>query len=223
MDLCSLASSSMSLYGIMITQVYVYYVTYKKDKTWIKVYVAVIFFADTLNTVFNFVYMYRTLIVHFGDVAFLGNADWVFATDPALTGIIAAMVQVFFAWRVRVLTNNHWLVCIIISATLAGGSGGVATAVEVGFQPRFTLFRNFKAVVMLWLAADCFTDIFITVIMVWHLRKHKTGFKASDELVDRVIRFTMQTGLVTSICALLDLIFYLADISRRISRWLIGR
>lgn len=109
-----------------------------------KLYVAVLFFADTLNTVFDFVYMYRSLIMHFGDVAVLGNADWVFATDPALTGIIAPMVQVFFAWRVKILTNNHWLVFIIILATLAGGSGGIATAVEVGFQPHFTLFRNFK-------------------------------------------------------------------------------
>ncbi|KAK0464496.1 uncharacterized protein EV420DRAFT_1516690 [Desarmillaria tabescens] len=139
------------------------------------------------------------------------NPFLVFATDPALTGIIAAMVQAFFAWRVRVLTNNHWFVVTIILAALAGGSGGVATAVEVGFQPRFTLFRNFKSVVILWLAADCFADILITVIMVWHLRKHKTGFRASDELVDRLIRLTMQTGLVTSVCALLDLIFYLVD------------
>ncbi|PBK97733.1 hypothetical protein ARMGADRAFT_1076192 [Armillaria gallica] len=230
------------LYGIMIAQIYLYYVTYKKDKTWMKAYVAVLFFADTLNTVFDFVYMYRSLIVHFGklitkwftntanrssgDVAFLGNADWVFATDPALTGIIAAMVQVFFAWRVKVLTNNHWFVSIIILASLAGGSGGIATAVEVGIQPQFTLFRNFKSVVILWLASECFADIFITVIMVWHLffaclcsnrdaynfqRKHKTGFQASDELVDRVIRLTMQTGLITSVCATLDLIFYLVD------------
>lgn len=70
------------LYGIMIAQVYLYYVTYKKDKNWMKAYVAVLFFADSLNTVFDFVYMYRSLIVHFGDVAFLGKADWVFATGP---------------------------------------------------------------------------------------------------------------------------------------------
>ncbi|KAK0503976.1 hypothetical protein EDD18DRAFT_1344868 [Armillaria luteobubalina] len=226
------------LYGIMIAQVYLYYVTYKKDKTWMKAYasycpsVAVIFFADSLNTVFDFVYMYRSLIVHFGkliitwftntanrglgDVAFLGTADWVFGTDPALTGIIAAMVQVFFAWRVKVLTNNHWFVSIITLASLAGGSGGIATAVEVGLQPRFILFRNFKSVVILWLASECFADIFITVIMGefpigFSLRKHKTGFRASDELIDRVIRLTMQTGLMTSICATLDLIFYLVD------------
>ncbi|KAK0187947.1 hypothetical protein F5146DRAFT_1141408 [Armillaria mellea] len=218
------------LYGIMIAQVYLYYVTYKKDKTWMKAYVAILFFADSLNTVFDFVYIYRSLIVHFGkliiewftdtanrslgDVAFLGSADWVFGTDPALTGIIAAMVQVFFAWRVKILTNNHRFVSIIILASLAGGSGGIATAVEVGFQPQFILFRNFKSVVILWLASECFADIFITAIMVWHLVSFPKDFPAcpsSDELVDRVIRLTMQTGLMTSICATLDLIFYLVD------------
>ncbi|KAG7442974.1 uncharacterized protein BT62DRAFT_982177 [Guyanagaster necrorhizus] len=174
------------LYGIMITQVYLYYM---------KLYVAVLFFADTLNTVFDFVYMYRSLIMHFGKLPTFG---WTTLTHPFLQGIIAPMVQVFFAWRVKILTNNHWLVFIIILATLAGGSGGIATAVEVGFQPHFTLFRNFKAVVILWLAADCFADIFINVMVVWHL-----------DLVDRIIRLTAQTGLITSICALLDLIFFL--------------
>ncbi|KAK0221878.1 hypothetical protein IW262DRAFT_1551701 [Armillaria fumosa] len=232
------------LYGIMIAQVYLYYVTYKKDKTWMKAYashhpsVAVLFFADSLNTIFDFVYMYRSLIVHFGklitmwftntanrslgDVAFLGSADWVFGTDPALTGIIAAMVQVFFAWRVKVLTNNYWFVSIIILASLAGGSGGIATAVEVGFQPRFILFRNFKSVVILWLASECFADIFITVIMVWHLifrlpvanrdtynprENIKLGLK--PRMSSSIVLYA--TGLMTSICATLDLIFYLVD------------
>ncbi|KAK0487412.1 hypothetical protein IW261DRAFT_1558495 [Armillaria novae-zelandiae] len=215
------------LYGIMIAQVYLYY-RQNLDESLRKspsICVAVIFFADSLNTVFDFVYMYRSLIAmsHFlgaltGFLAQVGlftlyiDASMsLLCVDPALTGIIAAMVQVFFAWRVKVLTNNHWFVCIIILASLAGGSGGVATAVEVGFQPQFILFRNFKSVVILWLASECFADIFITVIMGKFLRKHKTGFQASDELVDRVIRLTMQTGLMTSICATLDLIFYLVD------------
>ncbi|KAJ6563536.1 hypothetical protein B0H10DRAFT_1107053 [Mycena sp. CBHHK59/15] len=42
-------------------------------------------------------------------------------------------------------------------------------------------------------------------------RARKSGFKHTDVLVDRIIRLTVHTGLLTSVCAMLDLIFYLAD------------
>ncbi|KIY71204.1 hypothetical protein CYLTODRAFT_487422 [Cylindrobasidium torrendii FP15055 ss-10] len=217
------------LYGIMMTQVYLYYVTFKRfvfqpppvvkangrllfrDHIWMKLFVALLFVLDTLNAAFDFAYMYESLVIHFGDIPFLNNADWVFATDPVLTGIIACLVQLFFVWRIKVLTGNYLFVAVVTLATLAGCAGGIATTVEVIQQPRFTLFQNFKSVVILWLAAECVADISITGILVWHLRKHKSGFNQSDEVIDRIIRLTMQTGMLTSICASLDLIFFLCD------------
>lgn len=62
-------------------------------------------------------------------------------------------------------------------------------------------------------------------------RKHKTGFKTSDLMIDRIIRgrlrimipesstpnaetiVTVQTGLITSVVAVVDLIVYLTDVS----------
>ncbi|KAJ7600786.1 hypothetical protein C8J56DRAFT_1038418 [Mycena floridula] len=206
------------LYGIMITQVYLYFTTFKRDKAWMKILVSVLFVADTMNAIFDFIYIYNSVIVHFDDVPFLMNADWVFATDPGLTGIIACIMQVFFAWRIKVLTNNTWLACVVVSFAIAGGVGGIITAVEVERITAFVDFRKFKSVVILWLAAECICDALIASILVWHLvssypsgRKRKTGFQISDELVDRIIRLTMQTGFLTALCATLDLCFFLSD------------
>ncbi|THV03814.1 hypothetical protein K435DRAFT_851419 [Dendrothele bispora CBS 962.96] len=195
------------LHGIMITQIYLYYGTFKNDNFWMKIFVGVLFFADSLNTIFDAIYLYDSLVKHFADIPYLGKATWVFGTDPALTGIIAGMVQLFFAWRVKVLTNNHWIVAVIVSAALAGLLGGVITAFEVGLIPEFVNFQEFKWSVILWLVAECFGDLVITTV----LRTHKTGFQASDELIDRIIRLTMQTGLLTALVAFLDLFFFLTD------------
>ncbi|KAF5340757.1 hypothetical protein D9611_007491 [Ephemerocybe angulata] len=229
------------LFGIMITQVYLYFTTYKKDRLFLKLLVLFLLVADTVNTVFDFLYLYHVLIQHFGEAAFLEKADWLFATgkntfskamvpvsstfialsdprvDPVMTGIIATTVQLFFAWRIRVLTKNWFLVCIVTTLAVAGFVGAaVATYDAGGATPKFLDFRNFKvwrfynplsrenepydgskAVVILWLTSAS--------------RKHKTGFKNSDMMVDRIIRVTVQTGLVTSIVAILDLVFFLAD------------
>ncbi|KAK7464661.1 hypothetical protein VKT23_005868 [Stygiomarasmius scandens] len=197
------------LHGIMITQIYLYYITFKNDRLWMKIFVGVLFLADSLNTIFDAIYLYDALVKHFSNVPYLGKATWVFATDPALTGIVAGMVQLFFAWRVKVLTNNPWIVGVILVSTLAGTVGGIITAFEVGIIPEFVNFREFKWSVILWLVAECFGDLIITTVL--GMKTHKTGFQASDELVDRIIRLTMQTGLLTALVAFLDLLFFLID------------
>ncbi|KAF9046281.1 hypothetical protein BJ165DRAFT_1527394 [Panaeolus papilionaceus] len=188
------------LLGIMITQVYIYFTQYKSDKAWIKIFVAALFAADVVQTIFIFVYLHRTLITSFGDIENLSKADWLFATDPALTGIIASAVQLFFAWRVYVLTKTWIYTFIIFALAMAGGVASIVTAVEVGRTPTFTEFQRFQATVIVWLAAEAVAD-----------RKHKSGFKRSDMMVDRIIRITVQTGLLTMIVASLDLLFFLID------------
>ncbi|KAF9067132.1 hypothetical protein BDP27DRAFT_1393141 [Rhodocollybia butyracea] len=160
---------TLMLYGIMTTQVYLYYNTFKKDRMWMKTFVAVLFLADTVNTIFDAIYLYDSLIIHF----------------------------------VKVLTTNWWLVLLVSLSSLTGLGTGVT--------PNFVDFRMFKWSVCMWLAGECLGDIMITSVLVWHLRKHKTGFQASDELIDRIIRLTVQTGLVTALCATLDLLFFLID------------
>ncbi|KAE9392854.1 hypothetical protein BT96DRAFT_979192 [Gymnopus androsaceus JB14] len=215
-------SFNLVLYGIMTNQVYLYFNTFKKDRLWMKILVVLLLLADTVNTVFDAVYLYNSLIVHFDDVSYLGTATWVFATDPAMTCLISGVVQLFFVWRVKVLTSNWWMVAIVSLAALTGLVGGLITTYEVGVTPYFVDFRDFKWSVIMWLVGECLGDIAITCVLVWHLtysllltrmcsHKNKTGFEASDVLVDRIIRLTVQTGLITACCATLDIVFFLTD------------
>ncbi|KAF7318899.1 hypothetical protein HMN09_00225700 [Mycena chlorophos] len=199
------------LYGIMIIQTYMYFLTYPRDKAWTKAFVAVILLLDTLNTIFDFAYLYKCLIKNFGNVEVLARADWLFATDPATTAIIAVAVQLFYAWRVKVLTGNLWLVAAVVGSAFVAFSGGIGTSVEVHLHPYFINFISFKSVVITWLVGSAVADVIITSILVVHLKSHKTGLAGSDLLVDRIIRMTVQTGLATSLCATIDLILYLTD------------
>lgn len=198
------------LFGIMIAQVYVYHTSYKKDSWGLKCFVSYLLFADLVNAIFCFVYLYRTLIIEFGNLEVLGVADWIFATEPALTAIIASSVQLFFARRIWILTKNWALVALVVVISLTSGICGILTAFEVGRTPYFVDFRNFEAVVTTWLASSVICDALITFLLVHYLRKHKTGFQRSDMLLDRIIRLTVQTGFITMVIAALDLACYIA-------------
>ncbi|KAF8170073.1 hypothetical protein BJ912DRAFT_1085361 [Pholiota molesta] len=189
------------LFGIMVTQVYLYFTTYKNDKKWMKIFVIVLVIADTANTIFDAAYLYQSLIVHFGDVKYLLTADW----HPAITGIIAALVQLFFAWRVRILTHSWPLAGVVLLGSLSGLAGAVATSFEVGDTPRFTDFRNFKGVVIVWLVSESVTDIIITASLVWYF----DGIKRGSEGPTIWSTVSYATGLITSVVATLDLILFL--------------
>lgn len=200
------------LYGISVTQTYLYWNNFsRKDAWYISSFVAFLFVADTVHTGFTLAYIYNCLINHFGDGDFLSRADWLFATDPALTGIIGGTVQIFFAWRVKILTGNIYLALTIVACSFASLLCGIATAIACGIVPAFVDFLKFKSVVTIWLAASSVSDILITCTLVFHLRKHRSGFTSTDSQVDRIIRLTVQTGLLTAIWAFADMILYLLE------------
>ncbi|TFY67257.1 hypothetical protein EVG20_g3998 [Dentipellis fragilis] len=197
------------LYGISIAQTWIYLTTYKKDRLWMKLVILLLFVADTMNSVFDIEYTYNSLVNHYNDPAAIQKANWVFATDPAMTSIIGTIVQLFFAWRVKVLTNNNIAVAGIVVGSIISCLGGIATSIAIGIVPVWTEFQKFKIPVIVWLTVSALVDSTITVILVWHLRHQKKGFKGSDDLLDKIIRLTVQTGLVTSVWAIVDLGVYL--------------
>ncbi|KAJ6492914.1 hypothetical protein C8R47DRAFT_1120401 [Mycena vitilis] len=201
------------LYGIMITQIYLYATTYKRDSLYIKLYVAVLMLADTLNTGFMIAYLYDSLVLHFDDLAYLARANWVFATDPAMTGIIGSMVQAFYAWRIHALTGNIWIVALICVCAMTNAFGGLASASAIAFVPQFSDFQQFKVTVICWLMSAAVGDVIITATLVSFFRKHRTGCSATDTRVDQIIRLTIQTGLITSVCSVIDLGLFLGDSS----------
>lgn len=199
------------LYGISVTQTYMYYSSGARDKMWIKAFVYILFLADTVQVIFTIVYVYISTIIHFGDFEYLQTGDWIFATDPAITGIIGGCVQAFFAWRVKVLTGSWVLYLIISFCSAASFLMGIATAIAIGIVPEYVEFQKFKVVVIIWLVSAVSADIMITSILVFHLKNHKTGFSNTDNHIDRIIRMTVQTGLLTAVWALVDLLVYLLD------------
>ncbi|KAL0067221.1 hypothetical protein AAF712_005791 [Marasmius tenuissimus] len=79
-------------------------------------------------------------------------------------------VQMFFAWRVKVLTRSMWLGLFVASLGIAGLGGAVASTVGVLAHPAFVEFQvSLKDVVLVWLIGHVLADAAITVILVAYL------------------------------------------------------
>lgn len=199
------------LYGFSCLQFYLYYANFRSDRSILKLFVGFLFVADTLNAIFDLHFIYDYLITHFGDLHYASASNWSFTTDPVMTSIIAFSCQLFFAWRVYRLTKSWVWPAIIAVLSAASLLGAIGTTIGVSIVLHFAEFQKFQSVVIVWLLCAALADIVITFSLIRTLSKSRTGFQATDDLITKLIRTTIQTGALTTVFAIIDLILFLAS------------
>ncbi|CAE6426889.1 unnamed protein product [Rhizoctonia solani] len=197
------------LYGIMITQTSIYYAAFPRDHRWIKILVAYMFIVDTLNSIFDIGLVWKYTITLFGDHQGILVSSWWFNVEPVMTVMISSTTQCFFAWRVAKLTGHAWMGWAIAIAALVQFVAGLAATVGTFVVRDFARFQELRVPVIIWLVLSAITDIVITCILSWYLHTHRTGFSKTDDVITRLVRLTVQTGLITTVWATTDLLVYL--------------
>ncbi|KAK0479692.1 hypothetical protein IW261DRAFT_1478643 [Armillaria novae-zelandiae] len=200
---------SILLLGAMFVQLYIYFDRYPKDNIWLKVFVIVLFALDVLNSVFVLMWVYKLLIDNFGNLVAFTKADWTATTDPLLAGIMAGMVQGFFAWKIWVLTKNYFYVGVIVLCALTSSAGGIATSI-IGFLVNNSVDWNglrdrLDAPSLVWLIPAALGDLIIAVVITMCLQRAKGSIRRTNRILNRIIRLTMQNGLLTATVAIIDL------------------
>lgn len=201
---------NMMLYGVMVTQTFFYYSTYSRDQMWIKIYVGVLFLADTLNSIFNIWWAYHVFINNFGSVDAVTVANWLFETEEAMAGIIAMQVQLFYAWRLHKLGASKWISGCVAGLSICSCLAAIGTSINIGIKPIITNFAHYKAIVIVWLVSSTVADVAVAFALTWRLRRSITGYAQTDTVISRVIHITMSNGLLIAAFALADMIAFLA-------------
>jgi len=130
--------------------------------------------------------------------------------EPVMTTMIASTVQGFYAWRVARLTRRAWMGWVIAFLAFLQLGVGITTTIWASFLHDFSRFQEVKSLVIAWLGLSALTDILITYALTGYLLTHRTGFPRTDDIITRVVRMTVQTGLLTTLWTTINLILYLA-------------
>ncbi|KAL4259965.1 DUF6534 domain-containing protein [Pleurotus pulmonarius] len=198
------------LYGILVVQSSIYYQTYKKDASWLRYFMLYLFIAETVNSALDIVMVYEPLILNFETSRATTFFPIMLATDPIITVLISTPIQIFVAWRILIISRAKWLAGLICIFAFISMGGGFWTGITVTIIRRFDRKPELHWPALTWLLASAIADVTITVSLAFSLSRRKTGISNTDDAVNRIIRLTIQTGLVTAIFAALDVIFFLA-------------
>ncbi|KAJ3861022.1 hypothetical protein EV359DRAFT_84742 [Lentinula novae-zelandiae] len=223
-----------SLLGILTTQLYIYYLNFPKDRRIIKALVCIVYLLDWAQTCSATYDTFQWFVWGWGDVPGLYDLYSSFLNIPIFSSVIAAIVQanyfsctsidltlmsnssnlqVFFGWRIWKFSQSTVIFGLVTILALLQLGGGFAVGILL-WRDASEVSRSSALVraVGVRLAGSGFVDTVIAVSMTYFLIRSKTqAIGHMNNVVTRLIRLTIETGTVTAIAAIIDLVFFLKE------------
>ncbi|KAJ7039913.1 hypothetical protein C8F04DRAFT_1085313 [Mycena alexandri] len=204
---------SYGLYGMLVVQLYVYSQNFPKDRKGIKAVVWTIFFFETAFTFFTTCGAWLLFGQGWGNTDTLSQFDWSWAPLPVFNGIIEALAQSFYIWRIWSLTNSIWMPIVISLVMLVQVVAVFYYGIKVDLEGEsFVKLFKLSNEITLWLTASAACDVIITLTLVFILsRRQKTSTsRHTTGLINKMIRFSIETGTITSLGAICEVTLWLS-------------
>ncbi|KAG6915778.1 hypothetical protein DXG01_009860 [Tephrocybe rancida] len=122
---------------------------------------------------------------------------------------VSTPIQLFFGWRIFKLTKSIWVPILIALFAIVSFGGGCWTGIMVATVKLFARKPELHNPALLWFLSACVADVLITVSLVFSLSRRKTGFVVTDDAISKIIRMTVQTGMLTAFFAIGDVVFFM--------------
>ncbi|THH08668.1 hypothetical protein EW145_g2551 [Phellinidium pouzarii] len=197
----------MCLWGAGTVQMYYYFTKYTKDETWLKIHVFVVYALDTAHQALVIKANYTYLVTEYGNSAYLVHVESALLNSIILTAFICTGVQIIFLMRIWRLSKRNIYMTGIVALLVSGQF--LSTVVYYGKAYHFQTFADLETIFTITRIINVLTaasDIVVAAALVYLLHSSRTGFKASDTMISRLIAFTVNTGLITAICAIASLV-----------------
>ncbi|KAJ3908347.1 hypothetical protein F5879DRAFT_937770 [Lentinula edodes] len=196
------------LYGAACIQTWYYYI-HQKDRWPLRFLVAAVMIVDTLHQALIAHTVYTYLITNFGNAPELLNTVWSLLAEVLVNGFTAVFVQSFLAHRVWQLSNgNIWIsvpAFLLVAAEFVSvfvfgviGLTRVHTFVELS-----DILKGLSITVNVLAAV---ADTYIAGLLTLLLHTSRTGFQRSDSIINKLIIFSINTGALTSLCAIASML-----------------
>ncbi|KAJ3004702.1 hypothetical protein NUW54_g4688 [Trametes sanguinea] len=178
---------------------------------------------------------YYYLVLNYAKPLALLDGVWSIRILPISTALVILVSECFFTRRVYLSawfpTANHAerglismavgskytkaivaitpVLMVVFTGFAAELLGGVAASAEAFIRPTFAGFDGVAWMTSAGFGAAVAIDALLAVTLVITLHKSRTGFKRTDSLIDLLIIYTINTGLVTGVFGILSFIFAL--------------
>ncbi|KAK0468796.1 hypothetical protein IW261DRAFT_1372813, partial [Armillaria novae-zelandiae] len=200
------------LFGTLSVQLYLYYLAFPNDKQFTKYLVYGIYIVEFVQTILFTYDAFAMFGYGFGDIEALTAMDFNWLTVPIMNAIVAFVGQVFYTYRIFILSKSPIVPLFIICVSLTSSVAGIITGAYCFREENVTEINNWKMTIAvgIWCGAFALCDIIIAICMTYYLMRSNTSFRRTQILVSNLIRLIIETGTMTAVFVLLGLILFLA-------------
>ncbi|TFY83479.1 hypothetical protein EWM64_g531 [Hericium alpestre] len=215
------------LYGLVTYQFAAYWRTYFNDPLRIKLVVLFLFLVDTAHSI-SVIYMaweYWSVlfaflhggclskicvsVTNFANPAALEVALWPYTFTPIATALAALATQIFLGYRICRLTGSRIIYVVIVLLAFTSFGLGMACGIRAWIISVLADLSVLNNLVTAWLSMQVGTDLLITGLLTFSLLRSKSGFRKTDNVLNRLVRGAIQTGVFAGIFSLSDLATFL--------------
>ncbi|KAJ7692562.1 hypothetical protein B0H17DRAFT_1010524 [Mycena rosella] len=201
------------LFGALSVQLYLYYQAFPNDKRSTKCLVYGIYAIELVSTILISHDGFAIFGYGFGDVSHLTRVGFDWLDVPVMSSLISFTGQSFYAYRLHIFSNSWILPALIV---VASDSASLSCS-NIYNGRQISLVSSIGGIAQgiirccdVWCGASALSDIMIAVCMTYYLSKYDGGFRQTRVLVSKIIRLTIETGLLTGLVTLITLILLLA-------------
>lgn len=206
-------------FGIVCYQFWSYYTSQSKrhDTHFTKTILALLLIGNLFLGVTDFHVLYRSAVVHYGDLDKFDLQTWTMWSEPGVTALVGCIAQVYFLDRCR-RVNMQWrkfspqvLHCVtafLFMLILLSTAAGLAVCISFWSLTRFSGLAQIPIPISLWLVSTTVADVALTGFLLAALIGTKTAYSWTGNVISRIIRLSVESSIATSVCALLNLLFY---------------
>ncbi|KAJ7362481.1 hypothetical protein DFH08DRAFT_950747 [Mycena albidolilacea] len=215
--------ANWALLATLSIQVYTFYIRFPNDRHWIKILVCIVFLLKLAQTGTSSYYAYWVLAFGWGNTTILEILPWSCLATPVFIGITAALVQIFFSWRIYVLMGKTLWACVVTSVivlvclllALAQGVTIFIVMAQVARAMTLTSVTKITVGVKVWLILVAVCDILITATLIIIFSQYRVQMpweerrSGTDTFMVKLMLNTAETGAATSATALIYLALFL--------------
>ncbi|KAI0323510.1 hypothetical protein GY45DRAFT_1439568 [Cubamyces sp. BRFM 1775] len=188
---------TLMLFGAFALQVHRYIRLYHMDCALIRGFVTAMMALEIFHVVLCMHVCYFYLVSNFSHQDRLLRCVWSINLLPLNTGLAIFVFQAFFARRVYLISSKYRLL-VVVAMVLSFVELGFMTAATVeAFQHQtFDEFWKDTWTVSAALGASVTCDVLLTGVLVYVLHHSRTAFGRTDSIIDGLIAYAMNTGLL---------------------------
>lgn len=202
------AIAACILYGITCLQTYIFFYKNHRDSRMFKLLIYALWVLDTLHLAMIIHGLYFYLIQSFGNASAMLKPTWSLLIHVYFTIVSDLLIRSVFGKRVWTLSRSYVLTGGIVITTIACAVTGTIFTTKAFSAGGYANFGPISGFLYGSLGSGVAVDVLIAASLCVGLSKTRTGFKGTDNLVNILMAYAVNTSLLTTLCSIGCLITY---------------